>query len=169
MEGCSYIVSLQKKWFPDGQIVVAIDCDGLGGPFADILRSMISDHLNIRILEMHGSSTDKEKVNSDYFNLRAQLSFHAKEQMEKGLISFDDNQYAREEALEEQYFVGLKGKIQIEDKLDLKERLGRSPNRWDARKLGIWGLQYATDIKAKDRYSFAARKKEGLPHSMMSA
>jgi hypothetical protein len=89
--------------------------------------------------------------------------------MEQGLISLDDNDVALEEATGELYFVNLRGKIQIEDKADIKERLGRSPNIWDARKLAIWGMQFAPIIKPKGY----ARKSSMIPsyvqHSYMGA
>jgi hypothetical protein len=59
---------------------------------------------------------------------------------------------------EAEYFVNLHGKIQIEEKEDIKERLGRSPGRGDARVMGIWAHQFAPIIKAKDMYN---RQKAG--------
>ena len=70
--------------------------------------------------------------------------------MDQGLISLDDNEAAMEEAIAEKYFINLRGKMQIEEKADLKELIGRSPDRWDARKLGIWGMQFAPVIRPID-------------------
>lgn len=149
-EGASLVVQAQKKWFPEGQIAIIIDCDGLGGPYLDMIRQMVPDELSLRLIEFHGSSTDKEVVTPGYKNLRAEAAFYAKEQMEKGMISLDDDEWAREEALTEKYFVNLRGDIQLEDKTDIKERIGRSPGKWDARKLAIWGFKFADPIKKRD-------------------
>lgn len=149
---CSHILAAQKRHFPEGQIAIVVDCDGLGGPYLDFLRTMAADELDIQFIEVHGCSTNKEEIQEDYANLRAQMAFHAKSEMEAGRISLDNDRYAKEEALEEEYFVNLRGKLQLEAKEDIKERLGRSPDRWDARKLGIWGLQFAGKIKTRDRW-----------------
>lgn len=159
-EGCSLIAQLQKKWFPEGQIAIVVDCDGLGGPYLDFLKEMIPDELNIQYVEFHGSSTDREKVGAEYFNHRAEAAFYAKEMMEKGMISLDSNETAKEEAITERYFINLKGKIQIEDKEDIKERLGRSPGQWDARKMAIWGFKFAQVIHKKD--SWRSRRSAGF-------
>lgn len=153
-EACSQIAILQKNHFPDGQCVFAVDCDGLGGPYLDFLKQMIPDQLNCKYMEIHGASTDKEKISDEYQNARAQIAFYAKTEMEAGRIRMDEDIFAREEATAEQYFVNARGKIQLEDKDDIKERLGRSPDRWDARKLAIWGLKFAEQINKKDRWRF---------------
>jgi hypothetical protein len=83
--------------------------------------------------------------------------------MEAGLVSLDGDELAKEEALAEQYFVNQRGKIQLEDKDDIKERIGRSPGRWDADKLALWGFKYAPIIKKKDMYSTRKRSSGMLP------
>lgn len=149
---CSQIAILQKKHFPDGGCVFVIDCDGLGGPYLDFLKKMIPDQLGCQYIEVHGCSTDSEVVSPDYQNLRAEIAFHARSEMEAGKIEQDRDDWAKEEAIEEQYFINNRGKIQIEDKEDIKDRLGRSPDRWDARKLAIWGFKFSHAIRKKDAW-----------------
>ena len=167
-EACSQIAMLQKKWFPNGQCVFAVDCDGLGGPYLDILRQMISNQLECKFLEIHGSGTSKEATGKDYQNLRAEIAFYVKAEMEAGNVCLDNDPRAREEAISEQYFINVRGRLQIEDKEDIKERIGRSPDRWDARKLAIWGLKHAERIRPKSRWD---DDEPGLiqPRSFMSA
>ena len=153
-EGCSFVVQLQKKWFPEGQIAIVVDCDGLGAPFLDFIKKMMPDELNIVFVDFKGSCTDKEQVNEQYHNHRAELAFHVKQEMEKGNVSLDKHTGAKEEALADEYFVNHRGKIQIIDKQDIKDSIGRSPNRWDARKLAIWGFKYGPkSIKSKDAWA----------------
>jgi hypothetical protein len=147
--GAGEIAIMQKKHFPQGQIAIVVDCDGLGGPYLDCAKHMLPDTLDITWVEFHGSCSDQEIVDEQYQNHRAESAFYAKELMEQGLITLNDNEVAREEATGEQYFINLRGKIQIEDKDEIKERLGRSPNVWDARKLAIWGMKFAPLIKAR--------------------
>lgn len=159
-EGASRVIQAQKRYFPEGQIVIVVDCDGLGGPYLDMMKQMVPDELNIRFIEFHGSSTDKEMVTPGYKNLRAEAAFYAKEMMEKGKISLDNDAWAKEEALTEKYFVNLKGDIQLEDKEEVKERIGRSPGKWDARKLAIWGFKYSDPIKKRDPWK--NRKRDSM-------
>lgn len=152
VEGAGKVIATQKRFFPFGQIAIVVDCDGLGGPFLDNIRDMMQDNLDIVLVEYHGSCSDRELVDPQYLNHRAESAFFAKEQMEAGLVSMDHDDLAKEEALEEMYYTNLRGKIQIEDKEDIKERLGRSPNRWDADKLAIWGTRFAPIRTAKNLY-----------------
>ena len=152
-EGCSHIAMAQKEHFPSGQVVFVIDCDGLGGPFLDFLKKMIPDQLNCKFIEIHGASTNKNDVDPEYQNMRAQISFHAKEQLKNGLVSLDEDQVSKEEALAEEYFVNTRGKIQIIEKEEIRDSLGRSPDTWDARKLAIWGMQFAENIGPNDKYA----------------
>ena len=61
VEGAGEIILMQKKHFPDGQIVIGADCDGLGGPYLDIAKKMVSDQLEIVWLEFHGSCNDRSE------------------------------------------------------------------------------------------------------------
>lgn len=151
--GAGEVVIMQKKHFPQGQIAIVFDCDGLGGPFLDIAKKMLPDNLDIVWLEYKGSNTKRDEIDPQYQNMRAQAHFFAKEQMEAGLVCLDENEEAKEDMTEAEYFVNLHGKIQIEEKEDIKERLGRSPGRGDARVMGIWAHQFAPVIKAKDMYT----------------
>jgi hypothetical protein len=170
-EACSHISVAQREAFPDGGCTVVIDCDGLGAPIAQFYRTMIPQTmLPIRLEEFYGSSYDHTKVDPTYQNLRAQAAFYVKEQMAAGRICLDDNEQARQEAVIEEYFVNTRGKLQLEDKNDIRERIGRSPGRWDARKLAIWGFQYAEPIVRKG--SWADRRSSMVPDasgSFMSA
>lgn len=168
-EGAGEVVVMQKKHFPAGQISIVFDCDGLGGPYLDIAKKMVPDDLEIVWIEFHGSCSDREIVGQEYHNHRAEAAFWAKEQMDQGMVSLDENEFAKEEAIAEQYFVNLRGKIQLEDKDEIKERLGRSPDRWDADKLAIWGFKYAPVIRKKDAYRKAKSGMLPAYESAMSA
>lgn len=153
--GSGEIAIMQKKHFPEGGIVIAVDCDGLGGPYLDMAKKMIPDELNIKWLEFHGASTDKDIIGAEFQNARAEAYFNARDMMAAGAISIpkkDEDVWAREEATAVQYFINLRGKMQIEAKEDLKDRLGRSPDRWDSRVLGMWGLKFADPIRKRDRW-----------------
>ena len=144
-----------NEHFPHGGACIVIDSDGLGIKVADAFQKMMPESpINPNILvKYRGSCSDRDVVGPQYQNTRADAHFYAKQRMMDGHISLDDNDSAREEATSVLYFPNTKsGRIQIEDKEDLKGRLGRSPNRWDARVCGIWGFKYAQRIKSKDAW-----------------
>ena len=152
--GAGEVVMMQKKHFPEGQIAVAFDCDGLGGPFLDIAKKMTPDELGVIWVEFHGCSTD---CDPQYQNQRAEAHYFMAEQMKEGQVCLDENEEAKEDMTEVEAWTNLRGKIQIEDKDDIKARLGRSPNKGDSRILGIWASKFAPIIKAKDMYSRPGR------------
>lgn len=152
VKGAGEVVKAQKKYFPEGQCTIVVDCDGLGGPYLDNIKHMIPDELDVKYVEFKGSLTDKQVIDQEYANLRAEAAFYAQKQMTDGNVSLDDDERALEEATEEKYFINLKGKIQVENKEDLKDRIGRSPNQWDARRMAIWGFKTAKQIKPKDKW-----------------
>ncbi len=143
-----------NEHFPDGGACVVIDSDGLGIKVAQAFRKMLPEgrrNFN-KLIEYRGSCNDRKIVDPQYENTRAEAHFYAKQRMMDGHISLDDNDYAREEATSVLYFTNGRGRIQIEDKDDLKMRLNRSPNRWDSRVCAIWGFKYAEKIITKGRY-----------------
>ncbi len=144
-----------NEHFPHGGACIVIDSDGLGIKVADAFQKMMPENpINANILvKYRGSCSDRDVVGTQYQNTRADAHFYAKQRMMDGHICLDDNDSAREEATSVLYFPNTKsGRIQIEDKEDLKGRLGRSPNRWDARVCAIWGFKYAQRIKSKDAW-----------------
>lgn len=153
VKGAGHIVMVQKKHFPDGQIPIVIDCDGVGGPYLDNAKHMTAEELEINFIEYHGSCNDKKIIDPQFANQRAEAHFFQKTQMEDGKVSLpEDDELAKSEATECKYFHNLKGKIQIEEKKDLKETLGHSPNDWDAEVLATWGMKYSNPIKKRDSW-----------------
>jgi hypothetical protein len=154
-EACAKIAAMQSKWFPTGGCVVVIDSDGLGLPIAQFYRQMIPNTFNpISLVEFHGSCSDRELVGQQFANHRAEAAFYAKQRMMDGHISLVDDPTTRDEATTEMYFTNPRnGKDQLEDKEDIRTRLGRSPDRWDSKKLAIWGFKTASKIKVKDKWS----------------
>lgn len=138
--------------FPDGGCVVVIDSDGLGIKVKLAYDKMIpSGRTNpVRVIEYRGSCNKRDIVDPQYENIRAEAHFYAKQRMMDGHISLNDCDLAKQEATACLYFTNKRGHIQVEDKEDLKSRILRSPNRWDARVCGIWGFKYAEKIKGKD-------------------
>jgi hypothetical protein len=150
-EACAKIAAFQKKNFPEDICTVTIDCDGLGAPIAQFYRKMKPN--TVELIEFKGSCSDHKVIGEEYLNHRSEASFYAKQRMLDGHISLPEDEQCEEEATTELYFTNRKnGRLQIEDKVDIKSRLGRSPNTWDAAKLAIWGFKTAKAIKRKDSW-----------------
>lgn len=155
-EAVSHIALMQKKHFEDGGCVIVIESDGLGLPIAQFYRRTMPTKLvhPIQLIEFHGSCSDRSIVNELYTNHRAEASFYAKERMMKGHIAMPiDEPDLEEEATGELYFTNPRtGRLQLEDKDDIRVRLTRSPNDWDAAKCAIWGLKFALPIKDRETW-----------------
>jgi hypothetical protein len=125
---------------------VVIDCDGLGiGVWQEIVNEFRDFSEKVNIVKYHGSSrlseidpTDKDKPS--YYNIRAKAWFTALDRANAGLATIPDDPELIEELLEVKYFENKKGMIQLEEKEDIKDRLGRSPNKADAWVMLQWGF-----------------------------
>ena len=126
---------------------IVIDGDGVGGGTIDTLTNM--DLPGVEIIEIHSAG---KPTNTEYANLRAEMTFIAKKRAEEGRASIPDDDMLKEELLEIRFFINKQGKIQIELKEDIKERLGRSPNRADAWIYLQWGFHNAEPIRERTRY-----------------
>jgi len=138
---------------------IIVDGDGVGGGTVDTLEDM--DLPGIEIIEIHSSSSDDSIKAEGYENLRAKMWFVAKKRAEEGRASIPDDQMLIDELLEVKFFINKKGKIQIELKEDIKERLGRSPNRADAWVYLQYGFENADVIKKTDKYRETENAGEG--------
>ena len=144
-----------NEHFPQGGCTVVIDSDGLGIKVYQAYAKMVPETIlnPIQLVEYRGSCNDRAIVDPQCENIRAEAHFYAKQRMMDGHICLDDNDFAREEATSVLYFNNKRGRIQVEDKEDLKSRLLRSPNRWDARVCAIWGFKTAQRIRGKDSWA----------------
>ena len=108
-------------------IYIAIDDDGVGGGVSDnLIHNPMSD--NVHIVLIHNGS----KPNNDdrFKNKSAELWFFMKDNIQKmSLIS--DNKILKELA-SRKYNYDVKGKIQLEQKKEMKKRGLKSPDRADS-------------------------------------
>lgn len=119
------------------------ETDGLGGPIYDFLHKLLPQGVYLQGVSMNGKPEDEEH----YKNLRSEMWFHAKKQVELGKVQIPDDDFLKEELIEVTYFYNLKGKIVLEEKKLVKDRLGRSPDRADAWVLGIWAQRDSMVIR----------------------
>jgi len=129
---------MKKKHEADGFVV-----DGIGEG-RGVVDGLIDAKENV--IEFKGSFAPQSYLKDDYQNLRAEAWFLCRDELVKGYGSIPNDEILIEELTEPKYFVNRRGKYQIEEKEELKERLKRSPNRADAFVQGIWALP---QIKAR--------------------
>jgi len=124
---------------------VAVDCDGIGiGAYQELMKLDDKYLDGIDIIKFHGSSPSDIEIGGRraYQNQRAEAAFVTQSRARRGIAAIDDNNKELiEDLTEEQYFVNNRGLIQLEDKKDIKERLGRSPGKGDAYKMLQWALE----------------------------
>lgn len=137
------------------------DGNGVGDGLGNILN-MIDKDVNKTIVKVKGS----EKANDDtqYQNKRAELYFKAREKMTSGertMPESDDggeNDMLMEELTQIEWFTNKRDRIQIEDKDDIKDKLGHSPNKADCYVLLSHGFDVAEPIKKMEKRIEKMRK-----------
>jgi len=121
-----YVWRLLRKI--DGNCVV-VDADGVGRIAVGLLNQ--SKSKDVRIIAFEGSS--KEVYEKETFqNRRHEAHWAMRDMFEKNMLSISSIAEQREELASIKLVDHTKGFIAIERKKDLKERLGRSPDRSDA-------------------------------------
>lgn len=131
----------QKKK-PD---LIGIDEIGVGAGVTDRLIEMGDNVLPINSAK---ESRDKNK----YYNLRAQMWWEAGEMFANHDIklTYDDVEMKRQ--LTAPTYEIKNGKIKIEEKDKIKEKLGRSPDRADTYVMGLYTLKNAVISETRQRY-----------------
>jgi hypothetical protein len=134
---------------------IIIDCDGLGQPIADLIREIKPQGVTLQEVHNQGKPEDEQ-----YYNLAAEMWFYAKAEAEAGRERIPDDEYLKEELKERKYFINARGKIQLESKEDVKDRIGRSPNRADAWVMNVWARKSSKVIHKKDVWSDSQEQSE---------
>ncbi len=145
----------------DGNFII-VDCDGLGiGTWQELNKiAGLSDRFHL--VKFHGCAAMKNpftRKDIGFQNLRAFAAWTARERLECGLAGIpDDDLELEEELVEMEYFENKRGLIQIEDNEDLKDRLGRSPDKAMAWIMLQWGFSKEFEklvTKQKQRYDMS--------------
>ena len=121
-----YVWRLLRKI--DGNCVV-VDADGVGRVAVGLLNQ--SKSKDVRIIPFEGSSKEVYDVTT-FQNRRHEAHWAMRQMFEKNMLSISRIAEQREEIASIKLVDHTKGFIAIERKKDLKERLGRSPDRSDA-------------------------------------
>lgn len=131
--------------------IIAIDCDGLGAPVADIVENLLAENKTnkMQVMRIKGAATPLKA--NDYVNARSEMWFHAAHVLAEGECCLPDDQALIGELTSVKYDPnGPGGRFRIEPKKEIKKRLDKSPDRADAFIYGLW----ATTKVAKAQYDF---------------
>ncbi len=114
--------------YGDGWLVV--DVVGLGLYLADRL-----EELGYTVLRFNGGQSPRS---DHYLNCRAESYWVLRQQLEAGAIDLPRDEDLFDELLAIRWRPTADGKVQLEAKLDLKSRIGRSPDKSDAVTMAVW-------------------------------
>jgi len=131
METAGHIVSLFRRYKADAAIV---DADGIGSG----IRSRLNQ-LGVRVVGVKAGM--KATRDDTYYNRKAEMWMQAQELFREELVSIPEDELLIEDLAAHTYCLDSRGRICIERKIDVKKRLGRSPDRADALVMGLWGQQ----------------------------
>src|SRR3990167_421576 len=128
----------------DGNFII-VDCDGVGiDTYLELMSLQDTYSKGINIVKFHGSAPSEveECGRKIYKNQRAEAAFVTRKRAIEGRAAIDDKDYELiEDLAEEEFFTNNQGLIQLEDKDNIKERLGRSPGRGDCYKMLQWAFE----------------------------
>jgi phage terminase large subunit len=133
---------------------INIDKIGLGAGVTDRMREHAKNKTITAVVR--GINSAMPAIDDGkFFNLRSEMAWELRERFETDTIAIDprDEEAAEELAIVRTYgTTGLdsKGRIRMEPKDDTKERLGRSPNYFDAACLACARTLAAVDIRHSD-------------------
>ena len=113
-----------------GGNTIIVDADGIGRVAVSLLEQSAGN--KDTIIAFAGSDRNSVGEPNTFFNRRHEAHWQMRELFEKGHISISSIPEQREELASIKMVSHNKGYIAIEKKKDLKERLGRSPDRADA-------------------------------------
>jgi len=136
----------------DGDFII-VDCDGLGIETYQELKKLNKDYLQgIEIIKFHGSAPSEMKEGDRliYLNLRTEAAFVAQKRGWSGRAGINPKDTILLEELKADEYETQRGYLKIIPKLEIKERLGRSPGRADCWKMLQWAFE--KNIKRKSVY-----------------
>lgn len=135
------VEEFKRKHTQINKVIIKIDDDGLGGGVTDRLREVNAEKkLDYIIVPIKNGVAAKDK--DHYHNKAAEMWDNMKEllddnmskflQGEPGLIELPDDPTLIKQLSNRKYTVYSDGRIKLEEKKEMKKRIGESPDRADA-------------------------------------
>ena len=156
MDTAGRLCALREKWDAN---LIAVDSIGMGIGICDDL-----DDLGAPLLRINSSAAPTISIKAAKFlNLRAQMWWEAGHKFAEGMCAIpkDDIKLAGQLGTP-RFTFGIGGKIKVEAKDEIKERLGTSPDRGDGYVMGLYALDQATRLDHdRERDAFLDRQGRG--------
>ncbi len=131
--------------------LIVIDSIGIGAGVVDGCKQLIPSNSNLHVVAINSaSSPEANTVTEDFLNLRAEMWWTAAKEVAEGKFKLENDPKLIDELCGVKYII-KNGKIKIEDKTDIKKRIGSSPNRADAVIMGIWARKKCIPIIRRER------------------
>lgn len=132
---------------------LAVDATGAGAPFCDVLRSIWSgEFLAVNFSgaasELPASGTDNAPSKDRYANKVSEIWFVGREFLQSRQVKGITPDLARE-LCSRTYVTTAGGKVRVESKVDMKARIGSSPDRSDAALLALAVCRHRLGISSK--------------------
>ena len=150
--------------------VVGGDSIGIGGPILDRLREMSDGAYQVR--DIDSAERQKSGVPARYYNRRAEMWDVASKLFASGDVELHHEDSVLRSQLRTPRYEFRNGKILIESKEKIKDRLGRSPDRADAYVMGLYlgrDRPPAEPLNLRRKRLARQRHRENLKLTWMSA
>ena len=141
METAGRCVALAKKY---NALEIVVDSIGPGGGVCDRITELGYTVREVNFASKPTAEEDqgRNKVKSDYYNLRAEVWWEAATMFSDRAVSIPDDKLLQQQLSRVKYSVE-RGKIRIESKNEIKKRMsGKSPDRADALVMGLWAFKF---------------------------
>ena len=140
METAGYISKVGQEI---GASVFGVESTGIGaGPVDRLIE------LGKRVIAIEPGS--KSNYPERFYNLKAEITWNAREMFEKREVSIDDDEELISELSAIRYRMSSDQKIRIEAKDEIKKRLGKSPDKAEAFNIALYVLRFANPSKETD-------------------
>ena len=120
---------------------IAIDDAALGGGVTDRLREM--EAVKRKVMPINGGN--KAIDDTKFANLKSEMWWNAREMFKAGKVSILNDPILIRQLSAVKYLYRSNGKIMTEPKKEVKQRLGRSPDRADTFVQLLWASKFIKD------------------------
>lgn len=154
MDTAGRLVAKRKHW---GASAIAVDGIGIGAGIVDSLKELGEEVIDIVSSRKPTLESESEK----YFNLRSQIWMQGARMIYEQKCVVPDDEILTGQLCSPRFEFMSNGKMKVEGKDDIKERLGRSPDRGDTFMMGLYAIGNAPSSKDME-YKEASRDRAGF-------
>ncbi len=130
----------------------AADCIGIGNGAINNVKRLLKERRN-KAGTLYIDSSENASDKARFKNVRAEMCWYAMEQIQEKLVPWPKDEETRRQLINIRFkVIDSNGKIQIEKTVDIKKRIGQSPDRAMNWIMGVWATKHAPAIQGKDAW-----------------